>query len=552
MSTGEKIKSIALELTRISSIVGTEGEVQAARAIYSYLAKLDYFQKNKDHLRWVPVPGDPGGRCTVLAYIEGGKRPAREGEKARTVLCLGHIDTVGVEDYGELKPYATRPEVLQEKLKFIQFSEETLAEINSPDWIFGRGIFDMKTGVAALMVMVEKFAGQAAELQGNLVFIAVPDEEGNSAGMLAAVPELERLAREKGWEFTVALNTDYMTGQYPGDENKYVYVGTVGKLLPSFYVYGEETHVGEAFNGLNANLLAAAVLNQIDFNTELCDIADGEVTLPPVSLHQRDLKQEYSVQTANAVSLYFNHATHASQPAEVLAQYKEQAILAFEQVIDKLNREYETFCRLSRIPYRPLPWRVQVLTYDELYQAVKAETGDRLDRIIEAAVREQQAKKADDREISLAIVQAVHKNYSDQNSKIIVYLAPPYYPHIFVSDRSEKERRLLGLIGEVIEEAQRLYDYKIVLKKFYPYISDLSYCDISHDERQIAALVENMPAWSRSYTLPIGELQSIGMPVVNIGPYGRDAHKLSERLSCRYSLDAMPFILEQTLERLLK
>lgn len=41
------------------------------------------------------------------------------------------------------------------------------------------------------------------------------------------------------------------------------------------------------------------------------------------------------------------------------------------------------------------------------------------------------------------------------------------------------------------------------------------------------------------------------MPVVNIGPFGKDAHKLSERVSKEYSFDAMPFILEKTLRDLL-
>jgi len=38
------------------------------------------------------------------------------------------------------------------------------------------------------------------------------------------------------------------------------------------------------------------------------------------------------------------------------------------------------------------------------------------------------------------------------------------------------------------------------------------------------------------------------MPVVNIGPYGKDAHKLSERVCTSYSFDAMPMILQKIIE----
>ncbi|HMM21129.1 MAG TPA: M20/M25/M40 family metallo-hydrolase [Selenomonadales bacterium] len=546
-SIGEKILRLAVELTQVRSVVGTAGEVTVAEHIHAHLAKLPYFRNHPEDLRFQPIPGDPLGRKNVLALIRG-----RKSNPKRAVLCLGHIDTVGIQDFAELQPEATQPDQLKQKLAAaVKFCDETAAEIASDNWVLGRGIFDMKTGVAALMVMLELLSGQTEDLAGNLVFAGVPDEEGQSAGMLAAVAAVEALAVEEGWDFAAAVDTDYMTTRYPGDDHKYVYIGSVGKLLPCFYLYGEETHVGEAFNGLDANLLASEVLYQMDLSTDLCDVAEGEVTQPPVSLHQRDLKAEYSVQTANAVSIYFNYATHSSQPDEVLAKCKAKAAESFASVIKRLNEEYEKYCRLSHIPHQPLPWQVQVLTYEELYNNVKAEMGDEIDGIIEELAAGLKAQKVDDREFSLAVVHEVHKYYSDQNSKIIVYFAPPYYPHIYVKGEDAKEKRLLDVVNGAVEEAGERYDYKIVTRKFYPYISDLSYCRIAREDETIARLVNNMPAWSRTYALPVEAIRRIGMPVVNIGPFGKDAHKLSERVSKDYSFDAMPFILEKTLRGLL-
>lgn len=541
------MKNIALALTRIPSVVGTKGEVVIAGAIYDHLKHIEYFRSNPDHLRLLPIKNDSLGRKTVLAFIEGAKRRSN-----RTVLCLGHIDTAGIDDFGELKEYGSEPEVLKEKLKAIKFCRETGEELHSPDWMFGRGIFDMKTGVAALMVMLEEFSRQAEQLDGNIVFIGVPDEEGNSGGMLSAVGYLEEMSQERDWEFIAAVDTDYMTCKYPGDDHKYVYLGTVGKVLPSFFLYGEETHVGESFNGLDANLLASELLCQIDLNAELCDVADGEVTLPPISLQQRDLRTEYSVQTTNSASLYFNYATHCSQPEEVLAKCKAQAEQAFERVIRRLNEEYGKYCELCNITFQKLPWQPLVLTYEELYRNVKAELGDEIDRIIAGLAAQLKERGADDREFSLAIVREVHKNYSNQNPKIIVYLAPPYYPHISVQGHDEKEKNLLAAVSQAIDEVKKAYAYKITMKKFYPYISDLSYCSISKDEECINRMVDNMPAWPYQYTLPVKSIQSISMPVVNIGPFGKDAHKLSERLCTAYSFDAMPRILYQTFVNLLK
>jgi arginine utilization protein RocB len=71
----------------------------------------------------------------------------------------------------------------------------------------------------------------------------------------------------------------------------------VGKLLPSFFITGRETHVGQSFEGFDSNQLAAELTRLIDMNTDLCDEAEGEVPPPPISLKVRDLKEKYDVQT---------------------------------------------------------------------------------------------------------------------------------------------------------------------------------------------------------------------------------------------------------------
>ena len=48
--------------------------------------------------------------------------------------------------------------------------------------------------------------------------------------------------------------------------------GTIGKLLPSFLVVGAESHVGEPFEGLDANLLAAELIADLSMNDALCDV----------------------------------------------------------------------------------------------------------------------------------------------------------------------------------------------------------------------------------------------------------------------------------------
>ncbi len=209
--TGEKIKALAIELTQIRSVVGTEGEIAVAKKVYEYLAQLDYFQRNPRQLRLMPVKDDELGRLSVFAMIAG-----KQTENKDTLLCIGHIDTVGVADYGGLQDMATNPAQLKQSLATAtKFSEPAFSELQSEDWLLGRGLLDMKTGVAALMVMMEEFSRQPEKLAGNLVFYAVPDEEGNSAGMLSAVADLAEMKAQRGWNFVAAIDTDFMTFRYP-------------------------------------------------------------------------------------------------------------------------------------------------------------------------------------------------------------------------------------------------------------------------------------------------------------------------------------------------
>lgn len=54
-------------------------------------------------------------------------------------------------------------------------------DIEHGEWLFGRGTMDMKCGLALQMAMIE----QACEgrFDGNVLLLAVPDEEVNSVGM---------------------------------------------------------------------------------------------------------------------------------------------------------------------------------------------------------------------------------------------------------------------------------------------------------------------------------------------------------------------------------
>ena len=542
-------EEFTLKLTKIQSIVGTEGEIEIARFIFETLDSLQYFKDNPENLRLIDLEDDHIGRKYVFAHL----RSNRKSSQKKGVILIGHIDTVGIEDYGDFGEYSTDPKILEAHILNTKISDECKQDIESGQWLFGRGIFDMKCGVAANMALIHSLSKNIQDLEGDIIFLALPDEEGNSMGMLSSLSHLKKIKDEMNVEYQGVVDTDYMAPRYQGDECKYIYIGSVGKLLPCFYVIGKETHVGEAFEGLDPNLLASELVREIDLSEDLCDIVEGESTVPPISLKQQDLKLGYSVQTASCSVLYFNYSTHSHQPDRVISLLKEKSIKAFDAVIERLNKNYKLYCRNNGIPYSNLLWKTRVYTYEEYYKAIHDKLGKPFEVFIETIKKELLSEKnTDDRLYSLKLIQAIQSINPDKDPAIVIYYSPPYYPHVHVDEETNKGKRLTKIVQSVIEEIKGQTYYNIGIKKFYPYISDLSYCSITKNDDEFKGLIDNMPAWPEKYILPVEGIRALNLPVVNIGPFGKDAHKFTERLHKPYSFGVMPRILYMTVKKLLE
>lgn len=546
LNLSKRIEEIAISLTEQFSVVETLGEIDSANKVHEIFSEMNYYKENPKDLRFINVPNDLWKRKSVMAILRG-----KKGNSKKTVIMIGHTDTVGVSDYGNLKDYANRPYELTEMFKEVSLPDDVKKDLESGDYLFGRGLFDMKTGDAIIMAIMEEISKNINEFEGNLIFCAVCDEEGNSGGMLSCIPELVRIKEEEQLDYLALLDTDYMTSEYEGDENKYVYVGTVGKLMPSFYIVGKETHVGEAFKGVDPNNISSEILKKINLNVDFCDKVEGEVSLPPVSLKQRDLKPEYSVQTAKTATLFFNYATHSSTPDEVLIKMKNAVNEAFKNVIDSLNNQYKRYTELTNREYKKLPFEPRVLTYTQLYENVIKELGQKAKNHMEKFEQEMlKDNSIDQRDFSLKMVEELHRLWSDKDPVVIVYFTPPYYPHIYIEGKNKKETDLLDAVRDAVDDTKTKYN--IVYKKFFPYISDLSYGSAPQDVEIINALKNNMPGFGSKYNLPLEDMQKLDLPVLDIGSFGKDAHKFTERIEKEYSFEVAPMLVYKTINNLLK
>ncbi len=498
-----------------------------------------------------PIAGDPYARHNAYAFLRG--------RSSRTVVLLGHIDTVGTQDYGPLEPYATDPEALAARVEQLAaLAPEMRPDLDAHphDWTFGRGVVDMKSGDAANIVVLRRFA--RAALAGevpplSLVLLATPDEENESAGVLQAVRWLLDLRAEHGLEYLGAINTDYVTARHPGDTRWPVYTGTIGKLLPSFFVAGKESHVGDPFDGLDANLLAAALITDLSMAPELCDSVRGQVAPAPVTLHATDLKDTYNVQLPFAAYFYLNVLTYTTGPGALLETLRARCEAALAAALARVDeRELRWLERAGRDVgahgVRP-PRHGAVLTYAELRRETEAALGAEAVALALAEEWDRWPPLLDKRERSLHLVRRLWQLSGRRGPAVVLYYSPPYYPAVPAAPSP------LHVAVERMIAAHP--DLDLVIEEFFPYLSDMSYLRLEPGI-DVAALTANMPVWRDAdtpprpgaYTLPLAAIRALDLPVIDLGPYGFGAHQRGERLLMSRSYGWLPALVHEVIVRL--
>ncbi len=546
-----EVKRLTSEMVAIPSInKEPSGESAVAQYVYDYFAELDYFKEHPDYIKNFQTKDDFVCRHSTYAFVKGTK-----GNSNKTVILIGHIDTVGVDDYAPIQEYAFKTEELPQKLKeSFDLSQEVLDDIESGEYMFGRGALDMKSGVAGHMYLIRYFSEHPEELDGNILQIAECDEEDNSKGIITALDELVELKKREGFEYVACINADYSTNYSPGDEHRYIYYGSIGKLLPCFVAFGKEAHVGQAFSAFDPNLLIAEVTRNMSLNTDLCDIAQGEVAIPPISLKQTDTKVGYTVQTALTAFSYYNYFTHGLGPGEVLQKCLDIGRKSFSDVIEYLNTQYRRFCELSKVDFTTLPWSPRVYSWDEFYSELAEKHGKKFTESLDAYARKlnEDDPTLDMRLFSLKVAEEAWKWHEDKSPALVVFFGSVYSARIEMTRKTEKERALLDAVETAVEKVRPESERLIKTRMFYPYISDSSFMAVCDELSSVQAIESNMPAWKHKYVHETDKILEINVPVVNIGTFGRDGHMLTERVDMKQTFRNVPNITYETIVELLK
>ncbi|QRV09215.1 M20/M25/M40 family metallo-hydrolase [Bacillus velezensis] len=538
----EKIEAITKSLVALNSINGTLGEGKKADYIKDMIKSFPYFQENPSHVWEQAIPEDPYGRKNIFAFIEG------NGESLNTVIYHAHLDTVGIEDFGPLKDIAFDSDRLAEYFSNYEFDRDVQRDARSGEWMFGRGSVDMQSGIAVHLANLLHFSERRDQLPGHILFMANPDEESQHSGILTSISELKRLKQEKQLRYLAAINNDFITPLYEGDTTRYIYTGAAGKLLPCFAIYGREVHVGDTLSGIDPNLIASEITRRIHNNIHMAENIEGELVLPPTCLYQRDNKEAYNVQTAVSSYVYFNYFIYEKTAKEVMDQLTAVADEACKETEQKLSDYYDEYCERTSLPKKEMSWNVQVYSLEDYLKRLRSRGIDPAQCIGQAF------KTYEHLELRMRCFKAVEelqKLDPEQGAKVIIFYAPPYLPHNYLKEESTRDRLLQHVIQEAVDKTAASTGETFVFKKFFPYLADGSFLSLHETDEEVSAFTDNFPGWDVIGTIPFKEIRELNIPSVNIGVYGKDGHKWTERVYKPYTFHVLPELIQQTTMHLL-
>jgi arginine utilization protein RocB len=532
------IEQLFLRLVATRSDTNSLYERVVEEIILTWLKSREYFKQNPSLVGTRDIFNDKNERELVWALVKG------KGNK--TIVLVHHHDAVDIEDYGKIKNLAFRPDELREAMLTRKFSDSVKKDLASGEWIFGRGTADMKAGAAIQLNLIDEFS-QKEDFEGNLLLLSVPDEETLSKGMLSAVELMEELHQEHGLEYILTINSE---PYFNNVKNKAImYEGSVGKIMPIVYVKGVRSHIGDPYNGINPSLILANIQSLTELNVDLCDKVGDDATPPPIWVNLKDRKKAYDASIPDAATGYFNWLTFTKSPFTILALLKKLCQKALEDSLQKFEQSYLNFCRLTDDEPDVISFEPRVIDYDTLWNEAVESGGDKFEAAFEKFL-----KKVNDLldenvitlpEAGIRLIEFVADYIDLDGPTIVVAISGPYYPHITNSIIEGGER--FDLHQRVNRISKELFNIEYKSKAYFMGISDLSYAAWAGNDKDVLAIKENSPGWDTIYKIPFKALQTLKMPVVNIGPWGKDLHKPSERVYARDVYVRIPAILEKLI-----
>lgn len=529
-------------MVETDSTNNTPGEIEMANLLFEIIKEHSYFQEHPDLCGLEDIPDDSQKRKYPWAlYLS-------KSETSKTVVLTGHFDTVSDDNYDLLKPYARHPDELREQMKSKAFSAEVQKDLQSEQWIFGRGTADMKGGLSVLMTQFFS-ALEGNDPQINLLLLPVPDEEGYSVGIRGSVSLMLHLKKLYSLEFLLLITSE---SHIRTDGKMLCSAGVVGKVQINIVTAGIPAHIRNYYAGCNPIQMSARIAAAIDGNAELCEQYGDQKTLPPILMYFRDTKEHYDVTLPSHVDLSLTCQIYRRSPEAMLQLIREKISQALLENEVTLKQRYETWIDGYTAAVKLQEQKAKVVSFQELLDMARAKGGQAFELYYEQEKRkileQRHANLLSYSNATLKLMHVVIDYVAPIYPLVVVALAPPLYPGFTNSQILPEDHPILNLPNHVSAFTKEEFGIETRIERFFSGISDMSYAATTYSTAEIDMIKENMPIWGEDYHINFGEIRELQIPVMNIGPWGKDIHTGTERVNKQSLLNENGKILQYVLK----
>ncbi|MDI9472449.1 MAG: M20/M25/M40 family metallo-hydrolase [Tissierellia bacterium] len=517
----QRIMSLTLDYVAQGGISATPSERKVESFQRAYAEEVPYFIEHPEYWGFYPIKGDPLGRHVFWLL--------RKGEGDKTVVLIHHSDVVEVSDYGSFEEFAFSPLELEEKyLQQMDTLSPSFAEdVRSGKYLFGRGTADMKGGGAIQLTLLEEYCNEN-DFHGNVLVLAVPDEESLSSGMRGALPLLEDLHEKYALDYVFLFNSEpyYSTGG-----NRVLSLGSVGKLLFFVYVKGKLSHIGMEKDGLNPMGLLGRVMSESEQRPIFFERAGEEISPSPVWVYARDNKLLYDASMVTGafgcMSLLF-FQKEPQELSEIMETFLKKTFRDYLESLQQSHRESGD--------HREVSWVPEVLSFADFSSDVEGVDWQAEKTRLEEMVMNAQINYV---EATRRLMETMMRGRRKDTPVIVYGLIPPYYPGVCSAQDD--------LVISLLEELRGVSKERFETEQYFTGISDLSYTRTKGAQEAVEVMNSLMPFYGRGYSIAFDILEKWQLPGINIGPMGFDLHKKEERVLKEDLLIKAPKLLDHAI-----
>ncbi|MBI9010665.1 MAG: M20/M25/M40 family metallo-hydrolase [Clostridiales bacterium] len=503
----DKIEEILMSYLKVESFTDTIGETDVDTFFNKTVGNMSYFKKHKSQYGQYDILNDPLNRHVNYAFYKGSNE---------TFVLLHHSDIVNVDNYSTFKSIALDPKSLEKAYlnddSFIDINARK--DLHSGEYLWGRGVADMKGGGAIQLALLEHYS--TTRIKPSILLLAVPDEENQSLGMRTAIELLQELKEVHGLDYKLMINSE--PHQRLNETHGIISQGSIGKLNIFVHVKGVLAHAGKALEGINPNGLLSYIVSRVDLSDDFVNETDSEMSIPPTWVLMRDNKSSYDISFPSMSYGLLNVLSFTDTPLQILSRLKSICKEAVDDYIEHINIKRRKFSKKTSRNWIDFSQGDYVHTLEEFLSS-------------NSISRSELINYPDDVERAL-------KATNDGEPMVIIGILPPYYPAV----TNRNQDKLINLVNEFTQaEYDQIYDNRM----YFTGISDLSYSQLPIEEIENEMI--NILGWQEIYSIPFETIAKVEMPCINIGPFGKDFHKPSERVLKEDLFIRTPQIINHTI-----